>query len=287
MQQYIDVATGLSSAYLSLDLTLSHKTLPPQILFNVDSGLASIVLNRPEKLNALTRDLMLEFGNIVKECADRPDIKVVSITGAGRAFCAGQDLSERDPRKLDWPLDLEAIQRELFHPIIAGLSEMPKPVLVCVNGIAAGAGSSIALTGDIVVAGMSASFAQSFVKVGLSVDAGGGRVLTQALGVARTKAALMLGENISAKDAAEMGLIYKCVPDDELKQLHSTLSQKLLRMPLSALASIKKAVAAASEAKNLNGYLLTEANLQGQAGVHANYREGVLAFLEKRRPKFE
>ncbi len=254
------------------------------VLLSVSAGHARITLNRPDRLNALTRDLMLMLRATIEACADRDDVKVISLTGAGRGFCAGQDLTERDPRKLDGPLDLASIQKELFHPIVTALANTSKPVVACVNGVAAGAGAGLALAADIVIACESAKFACSFSKVGLSVDAGLGRAMATALGPVRAKALLMLGETLSAASAAAQGLIWKAVPDDELESSHQDIVRRLLGTPATALSGIKRAIAAAH--LDLPRYLDIEAEQQGIAGAHPDYGEGVLAFLERRPPRF-
>ncbi len=252
---------------------------------SVTDGIARITLTRPDRLNALTRNLMLDLADTLKRASEDDSIRVISITGSGRGFCAGQDLSERDPRKLDGPRDLEAIQKELFHPIVLAMRQAPKPVVACVNGIAAGAGAALALAADIVLASKSARFAFSFSKVGLSVDAGGGYALVKAIGPARTRAILMLGETLPATDAAQAGLIWKAVDDAELQTAHEALLSQLAASPRQALQSIKKAVTAA-ESATIETYLAEEARLQGLAGRDPDYAEGVLGFLEKRAPQF-
>ena len=256
------------------------------IEYSVAEGLAAITLNRPDRLNALTRDMLVRLRDVVLECAGDASVRAVLLTGNGKGFCAGQDLGERDPRKLDGPLDLEAIQHELYHPLVTALASMEKPVVVAVNGIAAGAGSSIALAGDIIVAARSARFIQSFVKVGLSVDAGGGWHLVRGLGPARARALIMTGGEIGAEDAERAGLIWKCVDDGDLLDVARDIARRLVGGPRTAIASIKKAVAAASASDGFADYLQTEAALQGETGRDPDYREGVLAFIEKRKPKY-
>jgi len=254
------------------------------VLYRVESGVAYITLNRPERYNALTRQLLLDLGSAVGEAAADDAVRVISLTGSGRGFCAGQDLSERDPRKLDGPLDLSAIQRELYHPVIRTLSETPKPVAALVNGIAVGAGAGLALAADIVMAAESASLAFSFARIGLAADAGVGRALVQALGMPRAKAALMLGETLTAKDAVRAGLIWRALPALELEGEYAALLGKLAATPRASLAGIKSALASAH--LDLTDYLEAEADAQGRAGRHPDYAEGVLAFLEKRKPDF-
>jgi 2-(1,2-epoxy-1,2-dihydrophenyl)acetyl-CoA isomerase len=254
------------------------------VLLSVSAGHARIALNRPDRLNALTRDLMLALRATVVACVERADVKVISLTGAGKGFCSGQDLTERDPRRIDGPLDLKSIQKELFHPVVTAFASTPKPVVACVNGVAAGAGVALALAADIVVASESAKFVFSFSKIGLSVDAGLGRAVASALGPARAKALLMLGETLSAPEAAAHGLIWKSVPEDELDAFHQDLAERLLGTPATALSGIKKAIGASH--LDLPRYLDIEAEQQGIAGAHPDYGEGVLAFLERRPPRF-
>lgn len=250
-------------------------------------GLATIILNRPERLNALNQDLIVSLRQTLEAVASDNNVRVVCLTGSGRAFCAGQDLTERDPRIHKHPFDLEAIQKSMYHPVIRLLTEMPKPVVAKVNGLAAGAGASLVMATDIVIAASSAKFSFSFVKVGLSVDAGGGWTLSQALGPARARAILMLGEEISAKTAEELGLVYRCVEDEDMDDTVNSVLDELLNSPRTALASIKHTIRAAQTQQNFEDYLQQEAKLQGEAGRSSDYAEGVLAFLEKRKANFQ
>ena len=262
-----------------------HTSSYHSIRYSVDNQVAAIVLNRPDRLNALNRSMLVELGEAIRAAAADKTVKAVLLSGEGRAFCAGQDLGERDPRKLDGPLDLGAIQREIYHPIIAGMASMEKPVVVAVNGIAAGAGSAIALGGDIVIAACSSRFIQSYVNVGLSVDAGGGWHLVKALGPARARALLMTGGEISASEAQEAGLIWKCVADEDLKTFSGEIAKRLAEGPATALACIKKAVAAVSAATDYAHYIAVEADLQQKAGMSPDYGKNVLAFLEKKESR--
>jgi 2-(1,2-epoxy-1,2-dihydrophenyl)acetyl-CoA isomerase len=254
------------------------------VLKEVHNGIGRITLNRPNRLNALTGEMMQDLHTACQSLHAEAAVKVILIAGAGRAFCAGQDLSERDPRNLSEPLDLAKIQRDLFHPVVTLLRQTPKPVVACVNGIAAGAGAGIALASDIVLASEGASFAFSFAKVGLSVDAGLGQSLANRVGRARATALLMLGDTINAQEAMRAGLIWKAVPDDVLTTETEKLLDRLSATPKMAITGIKQSMAACH--LDLSGYLAAEANAQGDAGAHSDYAEGVLAFLEKRSPKF-
>lgn len=253
-------------------------------ILEVSSGHARITLNRPERLNALTKELLIDLRSVVDEAIARDDVRVITLTGHGKGFCAGQDLSERDPRKLNGPLDLEAIQIELFHPILLALAKTQKPIIAAVNGVAAGAGIGFALAADVIVATSSANFVFSFSKVGLSVDAGLGQALAKAVGANRAKAILMLGDTLSSDRAAALGLIWKTFPDNVFATAADDIACKLAATPRLSLAGIKGAIAA-SELPQPD-YLRREASLQGAAGFHPDYAEGVLAFLEKRAPDF-
>lgn len=249
-------------------------------------GVQRIILHRPDRLNALTQEMLRCLHNALESAAANASVRCVVLTGAGRAFCAGQDLNDRDPRKLASMPNLEAIQKELFHPVVETVHTMPKPVIATVNGIAAGAGASLALAADIVLAGRSAKFAFSFSKVGLSVDAGLGWHLTQAIGSARARGLLMTGGTLTAQQAEDAGLIWRSVEDGELTDHATTLATQLATGPTQAYAAIKSAIAAAEHAPDLQSYLQREAQLQGEMGRTNDYREGVLAFLEKRSPNF-
>lgn len=254
------------------------------ITLTIAAGHAKITLNRPERLNALTRDLLIAAKNSILTAIEDKNVRAILVTGSGRGFCAGQDLSERDPRKLQAPLDLESIQKELFHPVVTALQDTSKPVVSAVNGVAAGGGLGIALAADIVIAAENAKFAFSFAKVGLSVDAGLGRALALRIGMARASALLMLGEDISAMEAEKIGLIWRAVPAASLEDETMALVEKLSRTPPASIAGIKASLAASN--LPLQDYLKIEAKQQGIAGVHPDYAEGVLAFLERRAPTF-
>ena len=256
------------------------------LLERIADGYCVLTLNRQARLNALTGELLRALNVALARCRDDEAIRAVLLTGAGRAFCVGQDLSERDPRKIEWPPKLDALQVELFHPVVLAMKALPKPVVIAVNGSAAGAGLSLALAGDIAIAARGAQFIPSFAKVGLSVDAGGGWHLTQALGAARAKALLMTGQALSAGEAEGAGLIWKCVDDAALMQEAEALAAQFAKGPARAFAAMKKAVAAAGIIASFEDYLREEARLQGETGRTADYREGVLAFLEKRPPRF-
>lgn len=257
----------------------------PVLVENSD-GVCRIILNRPAKLNALTEQLLLGLAKALDGAAADDAVRVVVLSGAGKAFCAGQDLSDRDPRQHPEPFDLEAIQKRLFHPVVTRMRDMDKPVVAIVAGVAAGAGAGIALAADIVLAAQSARFIQSFSQVGLSVDAGSGYALVKALGAARARGLLMTGGALTGEEAARAGLIWKSVPDEDLDREAEELLAGLKDGPTRAYRAIKRAVAAAEQA-DFSRYLKQEAALQGEVGRSRDYREGVLSFLEKRQAIFE
>ena len=255
------------------------------ILTEHRDGLATVTLNRPDKLNAVTGEMMADLHVALRDAADDAAVRAVLLRGAGRAFCTGQDLSARDPRKQSAPFDLEHIQRAVFHPVINVIRTMEKPVIAAVHGAAAGAGASVALSADIVLAADNAKLIWSFAKVGLSVDAGGGHLLVKALGSARARGLLMTAGMLTGAQAAEAGLIWKAVPEGDLMAEAEALARTFASGPTTAYAAIKQAVQAAEDMDH-GAYLAEEARLQGIAGRTADYREGVLSFLEQRPAKF-
>ncbi|MBV1705307.1 MAG: enoyl-CoA hydratase/isomerase family protein [Hyphomicrobiales bacterium] len=257
------------------------------VLASRDGAVARIVLNRPAKKNALTRAALEALRTALDEAFVDDTVRVVALSGAGDAFCAGQDLAERDPRRaVHWPPDLAAIQAELYHPILRSLRVAQKPVVALVEGIASGAGAGLALACDVTLATDDARFAFSFVRIGLSVDAGLGQVLASRLGPARARALLMLGESLTGSEAAQAGLIWRSAPEGAaFDALAAATVAALAAAPRRALAAIKSAVVAAEDL-GFEDYLAREAALQGEAAADADYREGVLAFLEKREPRW-
>jgi len=229
------------------------------ILVATDGPLRTITLNRPDKLNAFNEDMHLAFRAALEAARDDDGCRAVLLTGAGRGFCAGQDLGDRDPAKGEVP-DLGETLRTFFNPNIRLIRDMPKPIIAAVNGAAAGAGANIALACDIVLAARNAKFLQAFARIGLIPDAGGSWTLTQLVGPARARGLAMLAE---ATDMAA----------------------RLANGPTTGLTLTKQAILAATES-TLEEQLDREAELQARAGTTADYREGVSAFLEKRAPRF-
>ena len=255
------------------------------ILFSLDAGIARVTLNRPDRLNSFTAEMHLELRNALARTRDG-GARVLLLTGAGRGFCAGQDLSERNVMTGSEPIDLGHTIETYYTPLILGLRAMEMPVICAVNGVAAGAGASIALACDIVLAARSASFIQAFSKIGLVPDAGGTWVLPRLVGTARAMGLAMLGDKLSAEQAAEWGLIWKCVDDDSLMAEAEKLATHFSTAPTKGLARTKQALYASS-GNSLEQQLELERRLQQELGFGHDYREGVAAFMEKRPPAFK
>lgn len=257
------------------------------ILVETGHGVTTLTLNRPERLNSFTVEmhgaLAAAFDAIEKDNACR----AVLITGAGRGFCAGQDLSDRAvaPSSPAQRRDVGESLENRYNPLARRMRALPKPIIIAVNGVAAGAGANFALHGDIVLAARSAKFIQSFAKIGLLPDCGGTWTLTHLLGEARAKALAMLAEPLSAEKAAEWGLIWKAVDDQALMDEAMTMARHLAQQPTQALAAIKQAIHAAATAP-LTQQLDHERDAQRNLGFSDDYAEGVAAFMEKRAPVF-
>ena len=254
------------------------------ILFNISGHIATITLNRPKAYNSVNRELALAFIQALDQSEADKNIRVIVITGEGKAFCAGQDLTEvTDPENNP---GFEKILEEHYAPVIKRIRAIEKPVVAKVNGVAAGAGANIALACDIVLATEKASFIQAFSKIGLIPDSGGTFTLPRLVGFARASAFMMLGDKVSASDAAQMGMIYKCVPDEKFQATVTKLSEKLANMPTKGLVYTKMLLNE-SMTNNLDEQLDLEHEYQNKAGVTYDYGEGVQAFLEKRKPVFK
>lgn len=252
------------------------------IIFEKSSGIGRIKLNRPDMLNSFNKDMALAVQNALDDCAEDSEIRCIVITGSGRAFSAGQDLQEAtDPNGPE----LKSIVKDHYNPIILKLRGIEKPVVAAVNGVAAGAGANIALACDIVIATESASFIQAFSKIGLIPDSGGTYTLPRLIGLQRASALMMLGDKVSAREAEQMGMIYRAVADDEFNDTVEQTAGKLAKMPTRGLGMTKRALNL-SLANDLSQQLDIEEDLQKKAGSTADYNEGVSAFLEKRKPNF-
>lgn len=253
------------------------------ILLSKQNGVATITLNRPKvfnSFNAEMRDAMLQA---LDDCATDPSVRCVLLTGAGKAFCAGQDLAEiADAAKAP---SFESILDEGFNLIALKIRQLQKPVIAAVNGVAAGAGANVALACDIVVATESASFIQAFSKIGLIPDSGGTFTLPRLIGFARASALMMLGEKVMATEAERIGMIYRCLPDVVFEEKAQALATTLAAMPTRGLALAKQALNAALT-NDFETQLALETKLQGEAAATADYTEGVTAFLEKRQATF-
>jgi 2-(1,2-epoxy-1,2-dihydrophenyl)acetyl-CoA isomerase len=255
------------------------------IEFSRDGGVARIAFNRPDKLNSFTRAMHADLREALSQCETDAGIRAVVLTGNGRAFCAGQDLSDLsfEPGAMT---DLGALIDQNFNPLVRRLQALPKPVIARVQGIAAGAGANVALACDLVVAARSASFLQAFVNIGLVPDSGGTHLLPSRVGVARAMGLAMLGEKLPAEQAAAWGLIWECVDDAQLDARVDALARRLAAMPTRALAAAKQAIHAAGT-QTLSASLDLERDLQAALGASHDYAEGVNAFLQKRAPRFE
>jgi len=257
------------------------------VLYSVDGSVATITLNRPAVLNALSRDLVAALGEAVANAAADDNVRAVIVTGAGRGFSAGADLNSSGPNQPQGrKMDSGTLLRTYYHPLILAMRRMPKPIISAVNGVAAGAGMSIALAGDIVIAGQSASFLQAFSKIGLVPDAGSTWFLPRLVGDSRARAMAILAEKIPAEDALRYGLVWKLFPDDQLLAEANKLATHLASMPTRAYGLIKQALHA-SQSNDLAAQLELEADLQVQAGKTEDFAEGVAAFLAKRPPQFK
>jgi 2-(1,2-epoxy-1,2-dihydrophenyl)acetyl-CoA isomerase len=244
----------------------------------------TITLDRPEKLNAFTSAMLHDFLAAIREAEADDDVRAVLLTGTGRAFCAGQDLS--DPAVSGDGADLGALLTERYNPIILALRTIPKPVVVAVNGTAAGAGANVALAGDIVLAARSATFMEAFAKIGLLPDSGGTWSLPHLVGHARALGLSLFGEPISAEQAREWGLIWDVVEDEALVDTATEMAAAFAAGPTLAYGAIKRAIDAAAM-NTLDEQLDLERDVQRRLGHSHDYREGVAAFMEKRQPKFE
>jgi len=253
------------------------------IQFELIEGVGKITLNRPDKYHSFVREMALQLQNTIDKCNDDKSVRSILITATGKAFCAGQDLGEAtDPNGPD----LTQMVQEHYNPIIRKIRNIEKPVVAAVNGVAAGAGASIALACDIVVATESATFIQAFSKIGLIPDSGGTFFLPRLVGMQKAAALMMTAEPVSAKDAEAMGMIYKSFSDKSFKEDSWKLVSKLAQMPTKGLGLTKRLLND-SYSNNLEQQLDMEDKCQTIAGKTADFKEGIESFFEKRKPNFK
>jgi 2-(1,2-epoxy-1,2-dihydrophenyl)acetyl-CoA isomerase len=253
------------------------------VLVSLDAGVLRVTLNRPETLNAFTVAMTQAIAAAIARAEAEAAVRCVLLTGAGRGFCAGQDLTERDMNAKD--IDLGGGLDTRYNPLVKRMRALEKPIVCAVNGVAAGAGANFALACDLVIAARSASFIQAFVKIGLVPDCGGSYFLPRLAGMQRAMALAMTGDRLSAEDAERWGVIWKCVDDAALGAESDKLARNLAAGPTRSLGLIKKAMYA-SAGNTLAAQLDLERDLQREVGKGKDYREGVAAFLEKRKPQF-
>lgn len=256
-----------------------------EILFEAADGVATLTLNRPEVLNSFTRPMAAQLRDALERIGLDDTIRAVVLTGAGRGFCAGQDLAEAIPGAGPMP-DLGEIVRDSYNPVVRAIRKLEKPVIAAVNGVAAGAGANVAYACDIVFAASNASFVQSFAKIGVIPDSGGTFILPRLVGLHRASVMTMLAEKMTPEQARDWGLVYMVVEPEALLDTALGTAKQLATQPTRALGLIKRGFNN-SLGVNLDDALDYEEELQREAGKTADYAEGVKAFLEKRRPVFQ
>jgi len=255
------------------------------ILFDLADGIARITLNRPDKLNSFNNAMHVELREALTRTREA-GARVLLITGAGRGFCSGQDLADRVVADGAPPPDLGLSIEANYKPLALTLRSLPMPVICAVNGVAAGAGANLALACDIVLAARSASFIQAFCKIGLMPDCGGSYTLPRLVGSARALGLTLLGDKLPAEQAAEWGMIWKCVDDEQLMPEAEAMARHFASAPTKGLAAIKRALNASAD-HTLEAQLNVERDTQRELGHSDDYREGVRAFMEKRKPEFK
>jgi len=255
------------------------------IEYQVNNGVAILTLNRPEKLNSFTQAMHLEVRAALESLQQDKTVRVLVLTGAGRGFCAGQDLSDRAVAPGEKGVDLGDSVEQFYAPLVLTLRGLPMPVICAVNGVAAGAGANLALACDIVIAAQSASFVEAFCRLGLIPDTGGTWHLPRLIGIARATGLAMLGEKLSAEKAEQWGLIWRCVPDADLMKEALAMANHFATAPTKGLAFTKKALQA-SYANTLPEQLKLEGAMMRELGHSHDYQEGVAAFIGKRPANF-
>ncbi len=254
-----------------------------ELNISLTNGVCTLTLNRPTVFNSFNREMAMQLQRALDDAEKNDDVRAIVLTGEGKAFCAGQDLAEAmDP---EGP-ELQTIVRDHYNPIIERIRNIEKPVIAAVNGVAAGAGANIALACDITIAKKSASFIQAFSKIGLIPDSGGTFFLPRIIGSQKALALMMTGDKISAEQADQMNMIYKAVDDDQFESEVRNFAETIAAMPTRGLGLTKKAVNQSFN-NDLTKQLALEEELQTEAGMTYDFREGVNAFLEKRKPVFK
>ncbi|MDR5772605.1 MULTISPECIES: 2-(1,2-epoxy-1,2-dihydrophenyl)acetyl-CoA isomerase PaaG [unclassified Caballeronia] len=256
------------------------------VLFHIDATtrVATVTLNRPDKLNSFTREMHVELNDALNE-VEASNARAVIITGAGRGFCAGQDLADLDFTQGATP-DLGELIEAHFNPLVRRLQAMPLPIIAAVNGTAAGAGANLAMACDLVIAARSASFIQAFVKIGLVPDSGGTWLLPRRVGEARALGLALTGEKLGAEKAQAWGIVWRVVEDADLTDAATQLAAQLAQQPMKAIAAIKQALRASAN-NTFDQQLDLERDVQRELGASHDFMEGVAAFKEKRAPRFE
>jgi len=257
------------------------QPLPEPLLHELESGVLTLTLNRPHVLNAITPELLDQLGDALRSAGDDEGVRAVIITGNGRGFCSGQDLRYAAEHG---GLNVATVLRDHYAPAIRLMRSLEKPIIAAVNGVAAGAGFSLALAADFRIAAESATFLQAFVRIGLIPDMGSTYFLPRLIGMARATELAMLGDSVSAPRALEFGIVHQVVPDDSLLEAARTLAARLANGPRS-IGLIKRALEP-SLGNDLNAQLTVEENTQTEAVGTADFLEGVTAFLQKRSPHF-
>lgn len=253
---------------------------------SVENGVFTMTLHRPESLNSFNQQMHAEVREAMQQVKDDPEVRCLLLTGKGRGFCAGQDLNDRAVSAGEGPPDLGESVEKNYNPLIRSIMNLPKPVVCAVNGVAAGAGASLALACDIVLAAKSASFIQVFCKIGLVPDSGGTWNLPRAVGLPRAKGLALLGDKLPAEKAEAWGMIWRCVEDDELMDEARKLAAHLATQPTRGLGRIKQLLNA-STARGLDEELEAERDAMQELGQSSDYAEGVAAFMAKRPPEFK
>lgn len=254
------------------------------ITTNIENGIATITLNRPDKFNSFNREMAFLMQDELDSVEKNEEVRAIIITGSGKAFCAGQDIGEITNPDIDF--GFKQILDDHYNPIVKRIRNIEKPIIAAVNGVAAGAGANIALACDVVVASENASFIQAFSKIGLIPDSAGTFFLPRLIGFQKASALMMLGDKVSAEDAEGMGMLYKVFPSETFMEETNKIASTMANMPTKALGLTKRLLNQ-SMSNNLEEQLAMESKLQIESASSDDYAEGVSAFVEKRKPSFK